>query len=75
MTSFENKYKDDIFGRLEGFDRVIYRGYLQSFFTTNAYEYQLTKELPDKLKGKLPSAIELKHYKTSATKQLSICAT
>ena len=25
-------------------------------------EYQLTKELPDKLKGKLPSEIELKQY-------------
>ncbi|MEA2042091.1 MAG: PDDEXK nuclease domain-containing protein, partial [Bacteroidota bacterium] len=25
-------------------------------------EYHLTKELPDKLKGKLPSAIELKQY-------------
>ena len=44
MTSFENKYKDDIFGRLEGFDRVIYRGYLQSFFTTNGFGYFLSQE-------------------------------
>ena len=44
MTSFENKYKDDIFGRLEGFDRLIYRGYIQSFFTTNGLGYFLSQE-------------------------------
>jgi len=44
MTSFEKKYKDDILGRLEGFDRLIYRGYLQSFFTTSGFGYFLSRE-------------------------------
>lgn len=44
MTSFEIKHEKDIFGSLEGFDRIIYRGYLQSFFTTNGFGYFLSKE-------------------------------
>ena len=44
MTSFEKKYEKDIYGRLEGFDRLIYRGYLQSFFTTNGFGYFLSNE-------------------------------
>jgi len=44
MTSFEKKYKGDILGRLEGFDRLIYRGYLQSFFTTKGFGYFLSRE-------------------------------
>jgi len=44
MTEFENKYSSEIFGRLEGFDRLIYRGYLQSFFTVNGFGYFLSQE-------------------------------
>jgi len=44
MTNFENKYKDDILGKLEGFNRIIYREYLQSFFTTNGFGYFLSQE-------------------------------
>jgi hypothetical protein len=44
MTSFEKKHETDIFGRLEGFDRIIFRGYLQSFFTPKGFGYFLNHE-------------------------------
>jgi len=44
MTNFEKKHKNKIDGKLEGFDRVIFRGYLQSFFTTKGFGYFLSKE-------------------------------
>jgi len=44
MSSFEKKHEKDIYGRLAGFDRLIYRGYLQSFFTANGFGYFLSQE-------------------------------
>ena len=44
MTNFEQKHKEEIQGLLSGFDRLIFRGYLQSFFTTKGFGYYLSQE-------------------------------
>ena len=44
MTTFEQKHAGDLHGILEGFDRIIFRGYLQSFFSTNGFGYFLYQE-------------------------------
>jgi hypothetical protein len=57
MTGFKDKYNNQIYGILHGFDRLIIKGYIGHFFYNNNFYYFLNKE-----------CVQLKDFKDYALK-------